>query len=119
MEYWISCDNFKEVGTFARDQQLRLETPGWHVLDFQGNPLREDELEPEGEKIVKGPLVAPVREHPFAEDLIVGETEVLDPNLSVLVKLSSLVQVRFSWERLLAGREALVSIRTTSWAYDH
>ena len=24
---------------FARDQRLRLETPGWRVLDFQGNPL--------------------------------------------------------------------------------
>ena len=30
---------------FARDQRLRLETPGWRVLYFQGNPLTEDELE--------------------------------------------------------------------------
>ena len=29
---------------FAPDQRLRLETPGWRVLDFQGNPLTEDEL---------------------------------------------------------------------------
>ena len=30
---------------FARDQRLRLETPGWRVLDFDRNPLPEDELE--------------------------------------------------------------------------
>ena len=42
---------------FARDQRLRLETPGWRVLDFQGNQLAEDELEREREKIQKGPLV--------------------------------------------------------------
>ena len=30
---------------FARDQRLRIETPGWRVLDFHGNPLSEDELQ--------------------------------------------------------------------------
>ena len=30
---------------FARDQRLRLKTPGWRVLDSDGNPLCEDELE--------------------------------------------------------------------------
>ena len=29
----------------ARDQRLRLETPVWRVLDFQINPMSEDELE--------------------------------------------------------------------------
>ena len=28
-----------DVKHFARDQRLRLETPGWRVLDFEGNPL--------------------------------------------------------------------------------
>ena len=36
---------------FSRDQRLRLETPGWRVLDFQGNPLSEDKLERQREKI--------------------------------------------------------------------
>ena len=36
---------------FAREQRLRLETPGWRVLDFQGNPLTEDELERQRGKI--------------------------------------------------------------------
>ena len=48
---------------FARDQRLRLETPGWRVLDFQGNPLTEDELEQQREKIQKGPLVVRDSEH--------------------------------------------------------
>ena len=40
---------------FARAQRLRLETPGWCVLDFQGNPLNEDELERQRKKIQKLP----------------------------------------------------------------
>ena len=63
----------------ARDQRLRLETPGWRVLDFQGNPLSEDDLERQREKIRKSPLVVRDREHPFAEDLIIDEAGVVDP----------------------------------------
>ena len=73
------------------DQRLRLETPGWRVLDFQGNPLSEDELERQREKIRKGPLVVRDREHPFAEDLITNEAGVVDPQLPVLAKVSCLV----------------------------
>ena len=76
---------------FARDQRLRLETPGWRVLDFQGNPLEEDELERQRESILKGPLVVRNQEHPFAEDLISYEAGVIDPQLPVLTKVSCLV----------------------------
>ena len=76
---------------FARDQRLRPETPGWRVLDFHGNPLSEDELECQREKIRKGPLVVRDREHLFAEDLITDEAGVVDPQLPVLTKVSSLV----------------------------
>ena len=76
---------------FARDQRLRLETPGWRVLDFQGNPLPEDELERQWESIEKGPLVVRDREHPFAGDLISDEAGVIDPQLPVLTKVSCLV----------------------------
>ena len=75
---------------FALDQRLRLETPGWRVLDFQGNPLSEDELERQREKIQKGPLIIRDREHPFAEDLITDEAGVVDPQLPVLAKVSCL-----------------------------
>ena len=76
---------------FARDQRLRLETTGWRVLDFHGNPLGEDELERQREKIRKGLLVLRDREHPFAEDLITDEAGVVDPQLPVLTKVSCLV----------------------------
>ena len=76
---------------FARDQRLRLETTEWRVLDFQGKPLTEDELERQREKIRKGPLVVRDREHPFAEDLITDEAGVVDPQLPVLTKVSCLV----------------------------
>ena len=76
---------------FTGDQRLRLETPGWRVLDFQGNPLTEDELERQRESIEKGTLVVRDREHPFAEDLISDEAGVIDPQLPVLTKVSCLV----------------------------
>ena len=83
--------NFQGCRHFARDQRLLLETPGWRVLDFQGNPMSEDELERQREKIRNCPLVVRDREHPFAEDLIIDETGVVDPQLSVLTKVSCLV----------------------------
>ena len=76
---------------FARDQRLRLETPAWRVLDFQGNPLTEDDLERQREKIRKGALVVRDREQPFTEDLTTDEAGVVDPQLPVLTKVSCLV----------------------------
>ena len=76
---------------FARDQRLRQATPGWRVLDFQGNPLNEDELERQRETIQKGSLVVRDHEHAFAEDLITDEAGVIEPQLPVLVKVSCLV----------------------------
>ena len=37
--------NFQGFKHFARDQRLKLETHGWRVLDFEGNPLTESQLE--------------------------------------------------------------------------
>ena len=84
--------HFQGSRHFARDQRLRLETPGWRVLDFQGNPLSEDELERQREKIRKCPLVISDREHPFAEELITDEACVVDAQLLVLAKVSCLVE---------------------------
>ena len=83
--------HFQRRRHFARDQRLRLETPGWSVLDFQGKPLTEDELERQREKIQKGRLVVRDREHPFADDLICDEAGVIDPQLPVLTKVPCLV----------------------------
>ena len=48
--------HFEVHRQFARDQRLRLETSGWRVLDFDGNPLPEDELERQRERIMLAPL---------------------------------------------------------------
>ena len=85
--------HFQSSRHFPRDQRLRLETPGWRVLDFHGNPLSEDELERRREKIKKDPLVVLDCEHLFAEDLITDEAGVVDPQLPVLTKVSCLVDV--------------------------
>ena len=54
--------HFQGVKHFAHDQRLRLETPCWRVLDFEGNPLSESELERRKEFILRGPLFIRDRE---------------------------------------------------------
>ena len=44
--------HFQGVKRLARDQRLRLETPGWRLLDFEGNLLHESELERQRERIL-------------------------------------------------------------------
>ena len=83
--------HFQGSRHFARDQRLRLEKPGWRVLDFPGNPLNLDELERQRENIRKCLLVVCDREHPIAEDLITDEADVVDPRLPILTKVSCLV----------------------------
>ena len=84
--------HYQGVKHFARDQRLRLETPGWRVLDFEGNPLSENELERRREHILGGPLVVRDREYPFAEDLIIDESGSPDATLPVVTKVSSLIE---------------------------
>ena len=78
---------------FARDQRLRLETLGWRVLDFEGNPLSKSELERRKEHILRGPLLVRDREYPFAENLIVDESGAPDATLPVVAKVSSLNEI--------------------------
>ena len=118
--------NFQGHRHFARDQRLRLETTGWRVLDFDGNPLPEDELEREREKIMLAPLVVRDREYPFREDLTPDASGNVDPRLPMLAKLSCLVDalrlggsyelVEKLWERfvLTASR---INV-TVAWSRD-
>ena len=110
---------------FARDQRLRLETPGWRVLDFDGNPPPEDELERQREiKLV--PLVVRDREYPFREDLTPDASGNVVPQLPMLAKVSCLIDalqlggsyelVEKLWERfvLTASR---INV-TVAWSRD-
>ena len=113
--------HFQGIRHFARDQRLRLETPGWRVLGFDGKPLTEDELERQREKNLRAPLVVRDREYPFREDLIPDASGNTDPQLPVLAKVSSLVDllqlgwsyelVERLWERcVLTARRLNVSV---------
>ena len=44
-------------------------------------------------KIMRAPLDVRDREYPFSEDVIVDETGAVDPNLGVMAKVSSLIEV--------------------------
>ena len=85
--------HFRGSKHFPRDQRLRLETPGWEVLDYEGNVMSPAEVERQREKVMGDPLVVRDREYPFSEDVIVDETGAVDPNLGVMAKVSSLIEV--------------------------
>ena len=51
------------------------------------------QVERQREKIMRAPLVVTDREYPFSEDVIVEETGAVDPNLGVMAKVSSLIEV--------------------------
>ena len=84
---------FQDNKQFPRDQRLRLETPGWEVLDYERNAMSPAEVERQREKIMKAPMVVRDREYPFSEDGIADETGAVDPNLGVMAKVSSLNEV--------------------------
>ena len=85
--------HFQGSKHFPRDQRLRLETPGWEVLDYEGNVMSPAEVERQREKIMRAPSVVRDRDYPFSEDVIVDETGAADPNLGVMTKVSSLIEV--------------------------
>ena len=85
--------HYQGVRHFSSDQRLRLETPGWRVLVFEGNPLSESELERRREHILRGPLVFRNREYPFAEESILDESGSPDATLPVVAKVSSLIEI--------------------------
>ena len=104
---------------FARDQGFQHETPGWRILDFHGNPQSDDELERQERKTKEGPLVARDREHPFAEDLVPDEAEVVDLKLPILAKVFRLMDVlkkggSYELVERLWGQFVLFSGRVTS-----
>ena len=63
------------------------------MLDYEGNATSPAEVERQRERIMKVPLVVRDREYPFSEDVIVDETGAVDPNLGVMAKVSSLIEV--------------------------
>ena len=83
--------HFQEIRHLASDQRLRLETPVWRVLGFDGKPVTEDELERQRDKNLRALLVVRDREYPFREDLIPDASRNYNPHLLVPAKVSFLV----------------------------
>ena len=82
--------HFKAIYNF---QRLRLETPGWEVLDYERNPMSPAELERQRKKI-RGSFGSARQGVPFfADEVIVDESVAVDANLAAMVKVSSLIQV--------------------------
>ena len=108
--------HFQGHRRFARDQRLRLETPGWRVLDCEGNPLPEREFERQRKKIMLAPLVVRDREYPFREDLIQNASGNVDPHLPMMAKVLCSIdalQLSGSYKVILKLWELLVL--TASW----
>ena len=118
--------HFQGYRHFARDQRLRLETPGWRVLDFNGNPLPEDELERQRERIMLASFVVRDREYPFREDLISDASGNVNPQLPLLAKVSCLIDalqlggsyelVEKLWERFVLTASQINV--TVAWSRD-
>ena len=85
--------HFQGSKHFPPDQRLRLETPSWEVLNYEGNIMSPAEVERQREKIMRAPLVVRDREYPLSEDFIVDETGAVDPNLGLIAKVSYLIEV--------------------------
>ena len=49
--------HYQGTKRFPRDQRLHLETPGWRVLDFEGNVMRDEEVARQRDRILRGPHV--------------------------------------------------------------
>ena len=111
---------------FARDQPLRLETPGWRVLDFDGNPLLKDELQRQREKFMLAPFVVRDRKYPLREDVISYGSGNVDPQLPILAKVSCLIDelqlvgsyelVEKLWERFVPTASRIKV--TVAWSRD-
>ena len=74
----------------AHNQWLCLKTPGWRVLDFEGNPLLGVELERQRERILLAPFVVRHHEYPLRGNLIPDASGNVDPQLPMLAKVSCL-----------------------------
>ena len=87
-----SLHRFQGTKHFPRDQRLQLEPPGWRTLDFEGNPMKEEEIEWQRERILRAPQKVRDRDYLFSEDLIVDNSGAVDVSLPVLAKVSALIE---------------------------
>ena len=84
--------HYQVTKPFPRDQCFSLEKPGWRVLGFEGNAMREEEVKHQRERILRAPQIVRDGEYPFSKDPIVDSAGSVDVSLPVLAKVSALVE---------------------------
>ena len=118
--------HFQGTKHLPKDQCLRLETPGWRVLDYEGKPMAEEEVERQRERTLRAPQVALDRDYRFAEGFIAGSAGAVNLNLLVLAKVSLFVgAMNLSTSSGLnslclqesKGRSDIVMQRSSSWYF--
>ena len=78
--------------TFLQGQHLRLESPGWRIIDYEGNPMTEEEVEQQRQRVLRASQVVRDREYTSAEDIIVDIFGAVDVSIPVVAELSGLVE---------------------------
>ena len=105
----ILC-HFEGTKHFPRSQRLCLKTSGWRVLDYEGNPMREEEVERQWQRILKPSQVVRDREYPLSEGLTVDSSCAVDVILPMLAEVSTSI-ITITFERNLPTRpSALVPV---------
>ena len=107
--------HYQATKHFPGDQRLRLETPGWTVLHFEGNLLREEEVELRRGRMLRAPQVVRDEEYPFSEALIVDSSGAVDVFLPVTVKVSALIEALRSGGRYELLRQLWSQFIRTLW----
>ena len=94
---------------FPRDQRLRLGTPGWRVLDFEGKVMKDEDVARQRDRILRGLQVVRDRDYPFQKIsllTIVGQLTQVSPFWP-----RSLLWSRFCvWGELRTGASAMVPV---------
>ena len=94
--------HLKGARHFPRDQRLRLETPDWRVLCFDGNPFSDDEVEGVHDESNAADPILPVlaRVSALMEILRLGGSyEFVERLWSLFMPTSKQVDIEVSWSR--------------------
>ena len=100
--------HFQESEQFPRDHRLRLETPGWRLLDYEENSMTANEVK-QRDFILRSLLVVWDGKYPYVE-VIIDSSVAQDAMLPVLAKVSSLMEVM-----TLGGSYELVYQLVVGW----
>ena len=78
---------------FARDRCFPFETSGLNVLDFEDNHLKDDKLKRPRGKVSFALNFSRFNQLPFRENLIPSLSTKVDPQLAMLTKMSTTMDV--------------------------